>query len=164
MVLFGIYLMVPEFSFENKHFFGLCLGLISALVYSFRNIMLRQKVRDYNQSVVMFNQLMVIALMLLPSCFFIKATVLMDYLPAVMLLALLTTAIGHTMFISSFKKFSITSASLISALQPVYGILLGLIFLKELPKLNTLIGGAMILFTVIFESVRLSQLDKTKRD
>jgi len=58
------------------------------------------------------------------------------------------------MFLYSFKHFSITTASIISSMQPIYGIIMGIIFLKEYPELTTLIGGALILLSVIIESVR----------
>ena len=41
-----------------------------------------------------------------------------------------------------------------SSVQPIYGILLGMLFLAEIPSYTTIIGGALILSTVIIESVQ----------
>ena len=76
-----------------------------------------------------------------------------QWLPVVVL-ALLTTAIGHTLYVLSFKKFSITTASILGSVQPVYGILIGMLFLKEYPSLTTIVGGVLILTAVVIESVR----------
>jgi drug/metabolite transporter (DMT)-like permease len=107
----------------------------------------------------MLNQLGIISIFLAPTIFLFDNSNIINYLPSTFLLALLTTAIGHTLFVSSIKKFSITSASLISSLQPVYGILLAFAFLSEVPKTSTIIGGVIILSTVVFESLRLRKLD-----
>ena len=72
---------------------------------------------------------------------------------ALLILALFTTAIGHTLFVKSFKYFSVSTASLMSSIQPIYGILLGLIFLGEIPISKTIIGGVLIISTVIIESI-----------
>ncbi len=162
VVLIGIYFIVPDFNLENRYFYGICLGLLSAVLYSLRNIMLKSKVNKYNQSIVMLYQLSAITVLLLPTTILFDNTQLMDYLPSLFLLALLTTAIGHTLFVSSIKKFSITSASLISSLQPIYGIILAFLILNEVPQANTILGGGLIISCVIFESIRVSQLHPTK--
>ena len=80
---------------------------------------------------------------------------LLDYLPSTLLLAIITTAIGHTLFVYSLTYFSAASASLISSLQPIYGIILAMIFLSEYPSLQTILGGLVIISTVLIESRRL---------
>lgn len=157
MVLFGVYLIAPGFNIENQYFIGICLGLLSALFYSIRNIMLKSKGNNYNQSIVMINQLGVISIILIPILSFFDSSDLVEYLPSTIILAILTTAIGHTLFVYSLKRFSTTSASLISSLQPIYGILLAFIFLSETPNLKTIFGGLVIISTVIIESRRIKR-------
>jgi drug/metabolite transporter (DMT)-like permease len=70
---------------------------------------------------------------------------------------MITTAIGHTLFLMTFKHFSITTVSILSSIQPVYGILIGAIFLKEIPELTTIFGGFLILGSVVIESFRSSK-------
>ena len=70
------------------------------------------------------------------------------------MLAVITTAIGHTLFLYSLKKFSVTATSIMASIQPVYGVVLAVIFLREYPTANTLVGGGIILSAVIIESVR----------
>ena len=45
---------------------------------------------------------------------------------------MVTTAIGHTLMVTSLKHFSVTTASIISSLQPVYGIIMAFLFLSEI--------------------------------
>jgi drug/metabolite transporter (DMT)-like permease len=74
--------------------------------------------------------------------------------PYILLLALLTTAIGHTMMVRKLTYFSVSTASIISSVQPIFGIILAFFFLSETPTLNTFFGGLLILVTVLIESVR----------
>ena len=74
--------------------------------------------------------------------------------PYIIILALVTTAIGHSIFIHSLKYFSVSTASIINSIQPVLGIIMAYFFLKEIPSWNTFFGGSLILATVIIESIR----------
>jgi drug/metabolite transporter (DMT)-like permease len=155
LVLIGVYFLVPEFDVDNSHFIAVGFGVLSALCYAIRNILMRMKVKEYNGSVLMMYQLFIISIILSPLFFVLDHTGMLEYLPYTLLLAVLTTAIGHTLFIHSLKHFSAVSASIMSSLQPVYGIILGIIFLGELPLVTTIFGGLIILSTVIIENIRI---------
>lgn len=154
MVLIGIYLLVPDFSLENSSTVAIGFGLFSALAYAVRNLILKTKVDRYEGSVLMSYQMGVLALLLVPTYFLYETDAIMGYAPALFGLALITTVVGHTMFINCFKHFSLTTVSILSCVQPVYGIIIGAIFLSELPGWSTVLGGALILASVILESRR----------
>ncbi|WP_235016233.1 DMT family transporter [Aquimarina sp. AU474] len=154
LVLVGIYFLVPDLDFSNSYTKAVVLGVISALCYSLRNLIMKTKVRNYNGSILMWYQLVVVSVILLPFMLVMDSSgIEQQWLPT-LTLALLTTAIGHTLFLQSFKRFSITTASIISSVQPVYGIIIGILFLHEIPVLSTVIGGALILTSVVVESIR----------
>lgn len=161
LILVGVYLLIPDFDFSSSYFKAICFGVLSAVFYSVRNILLKPKVKQYNQSVLMFNQLGAISICLIPTLWLIKGVNLYEFLPYIGLLAILTTAIGHTLFVYSLKHFSTTSASLMSSLQPVYGIILAMIFLNEYPSLTTIVGGLVIISTVVVESLRVKKKSTT---
>ena len=162
LVLFGIYLLIPELDFSSSYFKAICFGVLSALFYALRNIMLKSKVKQYNQSVIMFNQLCAISICLFPTLWLVNVDAFVEFLPAIGTLALLTTATGHTLFVYSLKYFSPTSAGLMSSLQPVYGIILAMLFLNEYPDLTTILGGLVIISTVVIESIRIKRMEKTR--
>lgn len=154
MVLVGIYFLSPELSLKNDQFKAIGFGVFSALCYSVRNIYMKSKAAEYEGSILMVYQLIIVSLLLSPVFFITDLTGLSSSLPAILILALLTTATGHTLFIYSFRNFTISTASIISGVQPVYGILIGMIILGEYPALSTIFGGILILSTVIIESIR----------
>ncbi|CAL67058.1 DMT family transporter [Christiangramia forsetii] len=153
LVLAGIYFLSPEFDLENDSFLAIILGVTSAVFYALRNLLMKREVERYNGSALMFYQILVVSFLLFPSVFFSDIEAIAGQWKPLVILAVLTTCIGHTLFLKSFKNFSITAASIMSSIQPVYGIGLGAIFLSEIPSLKTLVGGTLIISAVIIESL-----------
>lgn len=154
LVLCGIYFLIPDFDLENSYTLAIGIGVFSALMYALRNLLMKSKVTKYNGSMLMSYQTGIIGFLLLPALFFTKLPELLSQWEAIVALAVLTTAIGHTLFLASFKYFTITTASILSSVQPVYGIIIGAIFLSEYPSWSTIFGGILILTAVVVESVR----------
>ncbi|SDS38120.1 Threonine/homoserine efflux transporter RhtA [Polaribacter sp. KT25b] len=154
LVLIGVYILVPDLSIENDQLKGVLFGIFSAFCYALRNLTIKKHVKDYNGSMLMLHQMIVVAVLLIPVLFFSDFTNLQSQIPLLILVALLTTAIGHTMMVNSLKHFSVATASIISSVQPIFGIIIAYIFVNEIPSFNTFIGGGLILSTVIIESIR----------
>lgn len=154
LVLIGIYFLAPEFDLESSQLKGVLFGLFSAMCYAIRTLMLKQHVATYNGSMLMFYQVLILAVVLIPSIVLFETSAIETQFPYVILLALLTTAIGHTMFVNSLKYFKVSTASIIGSTQPIFGIIIAFLFLKEIPTWNTFIGGTLIISTVVIESMR----------
>ena len=154
LVLLGLYVLSPEFNFESTSFQGILFGVLSALCYAIRILILKQYVIQYNGVMLMFYQTVVISVCLFPTLFFMDTSGFQSQLPYLLLLALLTTAIGHSLMVHSLQFFTASTASIISSIQPVFGIILAFLFLNEIPTLDTFIGGSLILATVVIESIR----------
>lgn len=154
MVLVGLFILTPEFNIENLQVKGILFGVFSAFCYAVRILILKKHVTSYNGTTLMFYQTLITTILLLPCLFFMNLSGLKNHFPYLLLLALLSTAIGHSLVLHSLKFFSATTAGIISSLQPVFGICLAYIFIREIPSLNTYIGGIFIVLTVVIESVR----------
>ena len=135
MVLAGVYLLVPEISIDNSQTLAIGFGICSALCYAVRNLILKTKVAIYQG-------------------FFYDLGAIVGQWEGLLGVALITTAMGHTMFINTFRSFSVTTISILSSVQPVYGIIIGALFMAEIPSWSTLLGGILILFSVVIESIR----------
>lgn len=153
-VLVGVYFLVPDFSIENDEAKGILFGVFSALCYALRNLITKKNVNNYNSSVIMFYQLIIVSVLLIPVLFFSDISNFESQLPLLLLVALLTTAIGHTMMVNSLQYFSVSTASIIGSIQPIFGIIIAYLFVNEVPNKNTYIGGSLILLTVVIESIR----------
>lgn len=162
MVLLGVYFLVPNFSIENDEAKGILLGVLSALCYALRNLITKTSVTNYNSSAIMLFQLIIVFLLLIPVLFISDVSNFQSQFPYLVLVALLTTAIGHTMLVNSLKYFSVSTASIIGSIQPIFGIIIAYIFINEIPNKNTYIGGSLILLTVLIESLRSSKKSNSK--
>lgn len=151
LVVVGVYFLVPQGNDNGNVLLGLGLGLASALVYALRNVLMKTQVEDIDGSVMMVYQSAVTMLLLVPLLFFIPAWPTPRAWPYLIALGLLVTGLGHTLLLNSFKYFSVSQASLISCVQPIYGICLGIIFFREIPGWSAVIGGALILSAVLVE-------------
>ena len=154
MVLIGLFILTPEFNIDSTQVKGILFGVFSAFCYAVRILMLKQHVAKYNGTMLMFYQTVIITILLLPTLFFMDISGFKSQFPYLLLLAFLTTAIGHSLMLHSLKFFSASTASIISSLQPIFGIILAFFFLQEIPTMPTFWGGSLILLTVVIESVR----------
>ena len=154
MVLLGIYILVPDLNFENTYIKGILIGVFSALCYALRNLILKRHVHKYNGTVLMMQQVLIVSIFLLPVMFKMDISNIQAQIPYLIILGLVTTAIGHSLFINSLKHFSVSTASIIGSAQPIFGIIIAFLFLNEVPTLNTFFGGSLIIATVVIESIR----------
>ena len=154
MVLLGVGILAPELQLESAYTQGIGLGLVSALCLAFRTLLIKQHVKSYNGTMLMLYQLLVLALVLAPVLAIYETTNMETQYPYVLVLAVLTTALGHTLMVHSLKHFKASTASIISSMLPIYGIIMAYFFLREIPTDKTLIGGFLIMATVVVEGIR----------
>ena len=157
LILVGLYILTPKFDIESTQVKGILFGVFSAFCYAFRILILKKYAANYDGAVLMFYQVIIVSILLLPALFFMDVSGLKTQWPYLLLLAFLTTAVGHSMMLHSLKFFSASTTSIISSLQPIFGIIMAIFFLNEIPTLNTFIGGFLILFTVFIESYRMKK-------
>ena len=110
-------------------------------------------------SIQMIYQLLVVIILLLPVFLIYSDYQIQSDLPYLLMLGFITTALGHTLFLSSFSHFSISTASIISSIQPLFGIIMSVILLNEIPNFKNVLGGIIILSTVLIESVKSKKDD-----
>lgn len=154
LIVVGIYFLAPTFDMESNMTKGLLIGLVSAFSWSLRNLLLKKTIANFNSSILMFYQLLVVMVLLFPVLFIYQAEEVRSQLPYLLFLGLVTTAIGHTLFMHTFNYFSVSTASILASTQPIYGIIVALLVLGEIPSGRSLIGGAIILLTVFIEGRR----------
>lgn len=157
----GVAMMVPEFSLSNRIFVGVIWGVLSGLAFAFLAIINRILSPRHSSLVLAFYQNTLAMICLLP--LFLSR----PFNPApgagnislILFLGLVCTAGAHTMFIRGLRFIEARLTSLISSLEPVYGIIFGYIFLREIPEVRTLFGGFLILSSVVLLSWK--SLDST---
>lgn len=91
-----------------------------------------------------------------------------DSIGKLLILGILTTAIGHTIYFWSLRHITATKASMLTLLEPVYGILFGLLFFSEIPDTPMVIGSTIVILcacSVAFtSSITQDHLNATKEN
>ena len=157
VVIFGIYLLIPNVNLGDDITLGVVTGVVSVLFFALRNITHKRYFSEYGGPQTMFYQTLVASLML---CAFIEVpiTEINDTDLILLLIAgVVFTAMPHSLFAASLKHLSAATAGLISCLQPLYGTILAIIILHERPSVMTLIGGALIVSAACFETWSISR-------
>ncbi|MBC7349526.1 MAG: DMT family transporter [Candidatus Aminicenantes bacterium] len=146
----GVALMVPEFRLSNRIFLGVIWGILSGLSFSLLTIVNRVLSPRYSSLLVAFYQDGLAMIFLLP--LFLSHPPSLDFgvrdLSLLLFLGLVCTAGAHTMFIRGLRFIEARLSSLLSSLEPVYGIIFGYLWLREIPDLRTIGGGLLILASV----------------
>ena len=149
----GIYIILPEFSFENKITQGLFWAIISGLAFAIISFLNRKQVQRYSGSIVAFYQDISATLVLIPVLFLVDFNLNTLGIGQLILLGGIFTAVAHTLFISGLNKIKVQKASVIANMEPVYGIIFAFFLLNERPSLNVLLGGAIIIAMAFWVSL-----------
>jgi drug/metabolite transporter (DMT)-like permease len=147
----GVFLLVPEFDYKDSLFLGTASGFVSAILYSLRNILSKKYFQKDSGITVMFYQLCITAIILMPFSDISFTTVSRSDIYYLLLLSIIFSTIGHTLFVRSLLVFKATKVAISSSWQPVSSIILASIFLDETPSLKTIIGGIIIISIVILD-------------
>ena len=158
--LAGVFLLVPRFSWSERVFQGVVTGLGAGATFALLSIINRKLSFRYDSPVIAFYQDAGAALFLLPAALLKPPALTGRDFALLAILGLLCTALAHTLFIAGMRRLTAQTASIISALEPVYGIALAALLLGERPSARTIAGGLIILTAVFVLS--LSNLKRKK--
>ena len=148
--LAGVFLIIPRFTLSEAVLRGVLWGLLAGASFSLLTILNRRLRRSYDGMSIAFQQDVFAALFLAPLVVVSPPSWISPRDILLMaVLGLLCTACAHTLFINGLRSASARSASLISSLEPVYGVSLAFVFLKEVPSARTVLGGLLILAAVL---------------
>ncbi len=155
LILPGIYLLVPSFTFQNQTTLGVAWGVLAGATFALLSVTNRWLARTYPSLTISLYQDGVAAIVLLPALFFAPSATLWTphTLLILLVLGVVCTALAHTLFIASMRSITAQSASLLASLEPVWGIVFGVLLLQDIPTLITLLGGAIILFATMLPGI-----------
>jgi drug/metabolite transporter (DMT)-like permease len=158
--LIGLYFVVPIINWQESksEILGLLWGLGSAFSFALLAVANRSLSARYSSWQISLHQDFWATIFLLPSLFLIEFHLSLVDLALLFLLGTIFTALAHSLYIASLKNIEATTASLVIALEPVYGVLAAWLLFAERPSLRTLFGGVLILGIGFFVSYRNRKL------
>jgi drug/metabolite transporter (DMT)-like permease len=152
LVTGGLVLLVPHFSLADRTVQGLAWGVLSGLTFAVLAVLNRRFAATRPAAEVALAQNAWAALLLIPVVVAGGSAPAIDArdIALLIVLGLVCTALAHTLFITALATVSAHTASVVAALEPVYGIVFALVLLDEVPTLRTLAGGALIVGAAVY--------------
>ncbi|WP_421133412.1 DMT family transporter [Alteromonas sp. A079] len=157
-VLVGVYFIVPETSLDNDITLGVLIGVASAVLYAFRNLIHRNHFKHHSGAKAMAWQTLVIAILLAPFGSAELTTASSNTWLLLLLLGTIFTALPHALIAASLRHLRAKTFSLIACMQPLYGVILAVILLNEKPTWQTLLGGILITSASVYETLNTHKL------
>ncbi len=153
LVFCGIVIMTPTMSLSNATTQGIVLGVISGQFFMVRNLLTRKYVHQYSGSSLMFWQMLVTGLVLVPFLLTGPWDCSSRTGGLLLLFAVVFTALPHSLFSASLKHLSAKTVGIIATLLPFYGALFGYLIHDEALASRTVLGGLIVLIGIVFETV-----------
>ena len=150
----GVVLVIPKFELGNNLTEGALWGIVSSFTYAILSMLNRKYVKEYSSTVIAFYEQFVATIVLIPFLFLQKPIFQPKDILLLILLGTVFTGISHSLFINGLKNIKTQVAGIISSLEPVYGIILAVFLLREIPTLREILGGVIILGTVFYSTIK----------
>lgn len=147
LCVLGIFLIIPRFDLTDSDYQGVLWGLFAGFTFSILTILNRKLSQIYSSLLITFYQDLWATLFLLPFFFIMKPQLDGRDILLLLILGIFCTALAHSLFIKGMRLIKAQTAAIISSLEPVYGIIMALFILNEVPSLRTILGGIVILGT-----------------
>ena len=154
LIILGVYFTIPEFSLSNDMFVGIIIGILSALSYALLTLMNRYFSIYYSSTTIALYEQSSATVILLPTLLFINSTPTFKDISLLIFLGIVTTALAHTLYITSLKHVEAHKAGIISAMESVYSILLAYLFLHEIPTVREIVGAIIIIGVVMMTQLK----------
>lgn len=152
LVVVGVALVIPDYRLGSAATVGAIWGLLSGLSFALLQLLNKGYRQRYSALAIAFYQDLFAFLSLLVVTPRLGLTLGTSEIGLLIVLGVLCTAVAHTLFIESLAVLRTQTASVISTLEPVYGVALAALLLGEIPSLRTLLGGSLIIGTTLWAS------------
>lgn len=155
VVLIGVVIISGVYRGELVYPAGIACGIASGFSFAVLQLVNRKLAKTAVPVAISMVQNVVATVVLLPIVAGGLADIQSGQWLLLIFLGIGCTALAHTLFINALKQVKVATASLIVAgLEPVYGIALAAFFLTQWPTPEVVLGGIIILATVIVVTYR----------
>jgi len=134
-----------DFSFQNKDFIGMIAMLCSALVVAIANIIYKKESNKYSNFEMIFFQNLVGTFVFLPFLIINLPFPTIKEITLASFYAILIGIIGFGLFFSAIKKIKLSTATMLSYVEVVSGVIFWVLFFGEIITWNILLWGILII-------------------
>jgi drug/metabolite transporter (DMT)-like permease len=139
----GLWIMLDGFSFKENQMAGIMAGLASGLTYAIIVIFLRIHAKNFNPLVLAFFTNAFITILLVPFVREVPLHALWSYL----FMGIIHSTIAPILYFKGLQYVTANRAAVLGYLEPVCAIIFSIFFLNEFLKINSIIGGMLIILS-----------------
>lgn len=155
LILFaGVIITIPEFSIENNTTLGIIWGMLCSFTYAVMTLANRYFSSKYTGRIICMYEQGTAAIALLPALLIVKTSWRPQDIAGIAFVGFICTAFAYSLYVSAQKNVRAQTAGIISGMETVYGIFYAFIFLREIPHIRELVGGAVILGVAMYSSLK----------
>jgi len=136
---------VSEIARYDREDLGIMAGALSGVAYAFLILTIRRIAPLYSSLFITFIQNGIVTLVLLPFVYTIPLP--MQSLPYLLTMGVVHSTIAPLLYVQGFRSVRANEAAILGYFEPIGATLLALIFFHEVPGLQALFGGALILYS-----------------
>jgi drug/metabolite transporter (DMT)-like permease len=159
-VVAGLAVVTPSFDAGNRMTRGVMWGVASGFAYAILCLLSRSHVASRPAMTVTFYQQVFAAVFTAPGLWISRGALSERTVLLLVILGLVFTALAQWLFVASLRQIRAQTASVVTCLEPVYGILFAVLLLGEKPSARTLLGGLLI-FGAVFGAT-LAHIRRTR--
>ena len=153
ILIFGVFITIPEFSLANNMTKGILWGLLASLTYAVMTVGNRYFAAKYEGMKICFYEQGAAAIALLPALLVVKAEWHAQDIALICFVGTVCTALAYTLYVTAQKRVRAQTAGIITGMETVYGIIYALILLGEVPSARELTGCSIIIGVALYTSV-----------
>jgi len=139
----GLWVMLNGFSLRGSQMEGIIAGLASGLAYAIIIIFVRMHSQKFHPLVLSFFTNAFIAILLVPFIREIPIYALWSFL----IIGIVHSTIAPILYYKGLQHVTANKAAVLGYLEPVCAIIFSIFFLNEVPGINSIIGGMLIIFS-----------------
>jgi drug/metabolite transporter (DMT)-like permease len=139
----GLWIMLGGFSLRGAHTAGIVAGLISGVAYAIVVIFLRIYSQDFSPVVLCFFTNVFIASILAPFIRDFPVNAIWSYL----FMGIVHSTIAPILYYKGLQSVTANKAAVLGYLEPVCAIMFSIVFLNEVPGVQSIVGGMVIVFS-----------------
>ena len=151
LAFLGIVLMYlnKNFSLSDHDFIGMGAMLISSLLNAVSMIVYKKEAHKYSKYEMIFYQNIIGAVVFLPFIFINSPKPTFVQINIAIIYAILIGLIGFSLYFSALMKIKVSTASFLSYMELVSGVIFGVILFHEKLTWNMTLGGLLIVASTL---------------
>jgi drug/metabolite transporter (DMT)-like permease len=152
MSMLGIYILLPDFNWQDKNTLAIFYGILSGLSFALLTISNGKLSKQQPAEKLAFLQDFFAFIILSPIIITQSWPNNSTQWAQLAILGTVFTALAHVLFVSSLRTIKAQTAAIIANLEPVYGVILAYFLLREHLSTQHMIGGGIIILAALLSS------------